>query len=214
MKKLIFIALLAATSAVQAQDRYQDTFPSPYSEYVTYSFSVHYGVSFPVGDQKNYIDRLSPANLVVQGEAMFPQQFSIGLKSGYQYAQQRLSRQVFQFDNQSVSAIQTRTLTIVPVLLTASYYFTPNDAALRPYVQIGGGGAFVDDTRYYGTLTDAHNGFRGAVAPAIGVRFYGKRERGLGGEIQAQYQYIGLKDSGFGNSQSLLISAGLTFRGF
>ncbi len=212
MKKILFAALLGLTTVAHAQDG--GIFESEFNRYVTYSFSAHYALSMPMGDQKNYINRTSPANLVLQGEAMFPGQFSLGFKSGYQYTQQRIPRQVYEFENQSVSAVQTRTLSIIPTMLTATYYFTPNNAAMRPYVQIAGGGAFVDDTRYYGTLTDGSNGFKGAYAPAIGLKYYGKKDKGLGGEIQAQYQQIGLKDSGFGNSQSLLISAGLTFRGF
>lgn len=212
MKNILLAVLLGTATIAHAQDG--GIFESEFNRYVTYSFSAHYALSMPFGDQKNYINRTSPANLVLQGEAMFPGQFSIGAKSGYQYTQQRLPRQVYTFGDQSISAVQTRTLTIVPALLTASYYFTPNNAALRPYVQIAGGGAYVDDTRYYGSLADGTNGFRGAFAPAVGVKYYGKKDRGLGGEIQAQYQQIGLKNSGFGNSQSLLISAGLTFRGF
>ncbi|MBC8155709.1 MAG: hypothetical protein H7Z72_22710 [Bacteroidetes bacterium] len=212
MKKLMLAALLGVASVAHAQDG--GLFESTFNRYVTYSFSAHYALSMPLGGQKNYIDRISPANLVLQGEAMFPGQFSIGAKSGYQYAQQRLPRQVYTIGDQSISAVQTRTLTIVPALLTASYYFTPNNAALRPYVQLAGGGAYVDDTRFYGSLADGTSGFRGAFAPAVGVKYYRKKERGLGGEIQAQYQQIGGQDSGFGNSQSLLISAGITFRGF
>lgn len=212
MKKLVLAVLLGTASVAHAQNG--GIFESEFNRYVTYSFSAHYALSMPLGDQRNYISRPSPANLVLQGEAMFPGQFSLGFKTGYQYTQQQFSRQVYQVGDQAVSAVQTRTLSIIPTMLTASFYFTPNNAALRPYVQIAGGGAYVDDTRYYGTLADGTNGFKGAFAPAIGLRYYGKKEKGLGGEIQAQYQQIGLKDSGFGNSQSLLISAGLTFRGF
>lgn len=212
MKKVIIAVLLGTATIAHAQNG--GIFESEFNRYVTYSFSAHYGLSMPLGSQRDYINKTSPANLVLQGEAMFPGQFSIGVKSGYQYSQQRFPRQVYQVGDQSVSAVQTRTLSIIPAMLTASFYFTPNNAAFRPYVQIGGGWAYVDDTRYYGTLTDGTNGFKGAFAPAIGLRYYGKKEKGLGGEIQAQYQQIGLTNSGFGNSQSLLISAGITFRGF
>lgn len=212
MKKLMTAALLGLSTLARAQDG--GLFESEFNRYVTYGFSAHYAVSKPLGGQLNYINRTSPANLVLQGEALFPGQFAIGVKSGYQYTQQRQPRQVYALGDQSISAVQTRTLTIIPAMLTASYYFAPNNAALRPYVQLAGGGAFVDDTRFYGSLTDGTNGFKGAFAPAIGLKYYGKKERGLGAEIQAQYQQIGLTDSGFGNSQSLLLSAGLTFRGF
>lgn len=219
MKTIRIIALLcvsAVSAWAQQQTRERDTYSaySPYNEYVTFNASLHYGIGLPFGTQADYLNKTTTANAVVQFDWMFPARFSLGLKSGYQYDQRRLPRQVFQFGDESVSAVQTRTLTVIPVLATASYYFADNTAALRPYVQLGGGGAFVDNSTFYGTLVDRQSGFRGAIAPAIGVKFYGKRDGNIGGEIQAQYQYIAHKDPTFSKLQGLLISAGLTFRWF
>ncbi|GAB3789544.1 hypothetical protein GCM10028818_58320 [Spirosoma horti] len=218
MKPIIaFIALMALTTTTRAQ--YQNdnkgnyTFPSPYQEYVTFNISARYGVAFPMGGTQGYIDKVSPTNFALEGEWLFPKRFSIGLKTGYQYNKQRLPRQVYEYENQSISAVQTRTLSVIPAMVSLSYYFADNAAALRPYVQFAGGGAFVDYTNYFGTLADQSSGFKGAIAPAIGVKYYGKREQGLGAEIQAQYQnvffnYDLLKNS----SPSLMLSAGISYR--
>ena len=212
---LALLFLLALTTAVQAQYRNNssDPFASNFDRYVTFNISARYGVAMPLGGQKGYIDRISPANFALEGEWLFPKRFSLGLKTGYQYNQQRLGRQVYDFGDQSVSAVQTRTLTVIPAMASASYYFAGNSAAIRPYVQVAGGGAFVDYTNYFGTLADQKTGFKGAVAPAIGLKFYGQREQKFGAEIQAQYQnvffnYDQLKNS----SPSLMLSAGLVYR--
>lgn len=186
---------------------------STYNRYVTFNGSIKYGVGLPLGTSRNYIDKISPANALVTMEWQFPQQFSLGLQSGYQYSQQRMPRAVYDLgDGQSISAVQTRTLTITPVMATASYYFTDPASAIRPYVQLAGGGAFVNYTNFYGTLTDTDKKFAGAIAPAIGVKVFGKREGGLGGEVQAQYQSIAYKYNEISNGQNLMLSAGLTFR--
>lgn len=218
MKPIIaFVALMALTTTAWAQ--YQNdnkgnyNFPSPYQEYVTFNISARYGVAFPMGGTQGYIDKVSPINLALDGEWLFPRRFSIGLKTGYQYNKQRLPRQVYEYENQSISAVQTRTLSVIPAMVSLSYYFADNAAALRPYVQFAGGGAFVNYTNYFGPLADQSSGFKGAIAPAIGVKYYGKREQGFGAEVQAQYQnvffnYDLLKNS----SPSLMLSAGISYR--
>lgn len=218
MKPIIaFVALMALTTTTWAQ--YQNdnkgnyNFPSPYQEYVTFNISARYGVAFPMGGTQGYIDRVSPTNLALDGEWLFPKRFSIGLKTGYQYNKQRLPRQVYQVGNEDVSAVQTRTLSVIPAMVSLSYYFADNAAALRPYVQFAGGGAFIDYTNYFGTLADQSNKFKGAIAPAIGVKYYGKREQGLGAEIQAQYQNVFFNyDLLKNNSPSLMLSAGISYR--
>ncbi|GAB4014589.1 hypothetical protein GCM10028773_01720 [Spirosoma koreense] len=212
---------MALTTTAWAQYRNDnsgdDLFQSPYNEYVTFNISARYGVAFPMGGQQGYIDRMSPTNFALEGEWLFPKRFSIGLKTGYQYNKQRLGRSVYNYvdgnTGQDISAVQTRTLSVIPAMVSLSYYFADNAAAIRPYVQFAGGGAFIDYTNYFGTLADQKNGFKGAIAPAIGVKYYGRREQGFGAEIQAQYQnvffnYDLLKNS----SPSLMISAGIAYR--
>ncbi|GAB4033844.1 porin family protein [Spirosoma gilvum] len=214
MKRILAaIALLGLSTAAWAQYQNEYTGSSIYDRYVTFNISARYGVAFPMGGQQGYIDRMSPTNVALDGEWLFPQRFSVGLKTGYQYTHQRLPRQVYEYDSQSISAVQTRTLSVIPAMVSLSYYFADNAAAIRPYIQVAGGGAFIDYTNYFGPLADQKNGFKGAIAPAIGLKFYGKREQGLGAEIQAQYQnvffnYDLLKSS----APSLMLSAGIIYR--
>ncbi|GAA4404621.1 hypothetical protein GCM10023187_22220 [Nibrella viscosa] len=217
MRKIVSMLLLVIPVTVTlAQDDYVNrpriSFETPFNRYVTFNMSAHYGVAVPMGTQTNYINRVSPANAVVQMEWMFPQRFSLGLLSGYQYTQERLPRQVYQFDSEAISAVQTRTLTIIPAMATAAYYFTDNAAAFRPYVQLGGGVARVNYTKFWGTLADQEARFSGAIAPAVGFKLFGRREGGLGLDVRAQYQQIFYNYAEINNNQNLLLSAGLTYR--
>ena len=215
MKRIsLLIALFSLTTVAWAQYKNEyNAESSIYDRYVTFNISVRYGISLPMGGQQGYIDKLSPTNLAIDGEWLFPQRFSIGLKTGYQYTNQRLPRQVYQYDNQSISAVQTRTLSIIPAMASLSYYFADNAAAIRPYLQMAGGGAFVDYTNYFGPLADQKSGFKGAIAPAIGLKFYSGREQGLGAEIQAQYQNVFFNYDLLKNSApSLMLSAGISYR--
>lgn len=215
MKRIIaLIALLGLTTSAWAQ--YKNEYnpeSSIYDRYVTFNISARYSVSFPMGGQQGYIDKLSSTNLALDAEWLFPQRFSIGVKTGYQYANQRLPRQVYQYGDEAISAVQTRTLSIIPAMASLSYYFADNAAAIRPYVQMAGGGAFVDYTNYFGPLADQKSGFKGAIAPAIGLKYYGRREQGFGAEIQAQYQNVFFNYDLLKNSApSLMLSAGIVYR--
>ena len=215
MKRIIALAaLLSLTTAAWAQ--YKNEYmgeSSTYDRYVTFTISARYGVSLPMGGQQGYIDKLSPTNLALDGEWLFPQRFSVGIKTGYQYTQMRMPRQVYQYGDQSISAVQTRTLSVIPAMVSLSYYFAGNADAIRPYIQMAGGGAYVDYTNYFGTLSDQKSGFKGAIAPAIGLKFYGRREQGLGAEIQAQYQNLFFNYDLLKNSApSLMLSAGISYR--
>lgn len=218
MKRFLLLALLAgalpySTKAQYVNEPYSNVLESTYNRYVTFNFSARYGVALPMGGQKTYINNISATNLALDGEWLFPKRFSIGLKSGYQYAQTRLPRQAIDYDDQTISAVQTRTLSVIPAMASLSYYFAENAAAIRPYVQLAGGGAFVNYINYFGTLADQSRVFRGAVAPAVGLKFYGQRENKFGAEIQAQYQNV-FFDYGqlSGSAPSLMLSAGLIYR--
>ncbi|AQG77895.1 hypothetical protein [Spirosoma montaniterrae] len=220
MKRFSFFILLAWLSAdawAQRSPDYSNIFESPFNRYVTFNIAARYGVAMPLGGQKTYIDAVSPANLALEGEWLFPQRFSLGIKTGYQYSQQRLGRQVVSFSEgnlgQDISAVQTRTLTIIPAMASLSYYFAENAAALRPYVQMAGGAAHVNYSNFFGSLVDQQTGFRGAIAPAVGVKYYGKREQGFGAEVQAQYQHVFFNYDRLPNSApSLMLSAGIVYR--
>ncbi|MGV3558150.1 hypothetical protein [Larkinella arboricola] len=184
-----------------------------FDRFVSGRVTVFYGVALPMGSQQNYIDKVGNRNFSVAVEAMFPGRFSVGGRIGQNYFSQRLPRQVYSFDDGSdVSAVQTRTLTTVPLLAIGSVYLNDINSTFRPYLQMGAGGAYVDYTKYYGTLSDQKTGIRAALAPAVGAKFQFGKGNNFGGEVQAQYQNVFFKYNELSNSSNLLLSVGLSYR--
>ncbi|WP_128546062.1 outer membrane protein [Larkinella soli] len=182
------------------------------SRYSSGSATVFYGVGFPTSSQQSYIDKMGTRNFALAIEADFPGHLSLGGRIGHQYTSDRLPRQVISLgDGSDVSAVQTRTLTLVPLMAIGSYHLTERNAPFRPYVQLGAGGAYVDYTTYYGSLADQKTGVRAAVAPAVGAKFLFGRNSNLGAEIQAQYQHVFFNYNELKNSGNVLVSVGLSY---
>ncbi|MFC5412639.1 hypothetical protein ACFPMF_25160 [Larkinella bovis] len=216
-KKIIFslIGLVWALGAVAqiSPDEEKSYQSSLYRQFVSGRATVFYGAALPMGSQQNYIDKAGSRSFALAFEAMFPGRFSVGGRIGQQYFSQRLPRQVFSFpDGSDISAVQTRTLTLVPLLAIGSVYLNDVNSTFRPYLQLGAGGAYVDYTQYYGTLADQKTGIRAALAPAVGAKFQFGKGNNLGGEIQAQYQNVFFKYNELNNSTNLLLSVGLSYR--
>ena len=208
------LGAVAQTDTDQNENGRSDNFRnSLFERFVSGRATVFYGVGLPMGSQQNYVDKLGSRNFSVAFEAMFPGRFSIGGRIGHQYVSQQLPRQVYSFeDGTDVSAVQTRTLTMVPLLAIGSVYLNDITSVFRPYLQLGAGGAYVDYARYYGTLVDQKTGVRAALAPAVGAKFQFGKNNNLGGEIQAQYQHVFFNYNELENSSNLLFSVGLSYR--
>jgi hypothetical protein len=221
MKKRVLFSLIgliwalgaAAQTDADEKDRTKQFNNTLYERFVSGRATVFYGVGLPMGSQQNYMDKVGNRNFAVAIEAMFPGRFSVGARIGQQFVSERLPRQVYSLDDGSeISAVQTRTLNIVPLLAIGSVYLNNINSVFRPYFQMGAGGAYVDYAKYYGTLTDQKNGIRGALAPAIGAKFQFGKGNNLGGEIQAQYQHVFFNYNELKNSRNLLLSVGLSYR--
>lgn len=213
MKRISMMLMLwlVAGVALAQEDGYQ--MPSFYERFVTGRATLYGGVAIPSGTQTDFINSRNNAAFGLALEAVFPKNFSAGVRTGYQYLSERLPRQTIETGSGAISAVQTRTLTTVPVLAIGSFFFTGVNAPIRPYIQAGAGGAYVTYTKYWGSLADREQGIRAAIAPAAGVRFqFGGPEGRLGAELQAQYQQVFFNYNEIQNTQNLLLSAGLSFR--
>jgi hypothetical protein len=107
---------------------------SPYERYTTYRVSVTGGLGLPVGTFSDYMDKTTLRNYTLGLDFVFPKNnLSLGVSVGSQYFQNRLPRQVYNFDGQDVSAVQTRTF--------AAYWGTipTGDNGFRFVAQAGAG---------------------------------------------------------------------------
>jgi hypothetical protein len=191
---LLFISTLTASSlwaqqVIEKPQLYKRS--SPYERYSTYRVSLSGGLALPMGSFKNYMAANSFHNYSVSLDLVFPQNnLSVGASIGSQYFQNRLPRQVFEFDNGAVSAVQTRTFSAYPIVLTGSYHLAKVTAQVRPYVQVGAGGAFTELINYWGSLPTGDNGFKMLVQGGAGVRALLNKTGHFGLEAGVTYQYM------------------------
>ena len=188
---------------------------SPYERYTTYRVSVTGGLGLAAGTFSNYMTKSTLRNYSVGLEFVFPKNnMSLGVSAGSQYFQNRLPRQIYNFDGQDVSAVQTRTFTAYPLIVTGSYHIGKVNSIIRPYVQVGAGGAYAEVANYWGLIPTGDNGFRFVAQAGAGLRVLFKKTGNWGLELGATYQHMpftveseGIKDASTFNAR-----AGLFYR--
>ncbi len=212
----VFVLILAATLAAQAQkgpDLY--TLDSPYKRYTHNLATFRWSAALPMGSLSDgYIDKASAANYSLSLEWVLRNSpFSIGGEVGKLYFQQRLPRAIYQFDEEDVSAIQTRTYSNVPVQGFVNYHLTPVDARIRPYVQLGAGAHFNNYINYYGTLADQKKQITFGLSGGVGSRFLFKKDGSIGLDLAVRYGQNFFKYEYITNgTANLSASAGLFYR--
>ena len=188
---------------------------SPYERYTTYRISVTGGLGLPMGSFGDYMEKSTLRNYSILMDFVFPKNnLSVGVSLGSQYFKNRLPRQVYNFDSQDVSAVQTRTLSAIPLVVTGSYHIGKVNAPIRPYVQVGLGGAFAELANYYGTIPTGDNGFRFVAQAGAGIRALFNKNGKFGLEAGVTYQHLPFEVAGEGvkDASSFNVRAGLFYR--
>jgi outer membrane protein W len=139
------------------------------------SINVDYAVAQPFGSVKNYADKTSFRGWRAGIQYQLNDQLSVGLRSGFQEFYERLPRAVYSSKGGDISAVQTRSLQVTPILATVHYQLTKPDAAVIPYVGIGVGAANMLYNKYWGEFTDRYNSWQFAASPEVGINIpFGK----------------------------------------
>lgn len=215
MRKLLFVSILGIAlclpTVLSAQvPLYKET--SPYERYTTYAVTLRTGVGLPMSSFKDYIGKSTLLNYSLGGEFVFKRHFSVGALLSYAAFDQRQPRQLYSGDGVDISAVQTRTFTNLSMLATGAYYFTGVNAPLRPYVQAGAGFGLNEYATYWGVISDAENGFRLQVRPALGLKVLFSKKGHLAADVQAAWMYSSFESGYMKNYSNLGLTAGLTYR--
>src|SRR4051812_11816194 len=113
MKKIAVIVLFLAGAvrafAQEAPKLY--TLPSPFERYTHYLATARFMGAAPLGSfSNNYIDKTSFQNYSISIEWVLRNAFSVGGEIGSTYFEKRIPRALYQSGDETVSAVQTRTL--------------------------------------------------------------------------------------------------------
>ena len=218
MKKLIFAAfLISALSSVQAQETAPRlyTLPSPFERYTHYLATIRYTGAVPLGSfSDSYIDKASFKNYSISLEWVLRNSpLSVGGELGSSYFQKRIPRAVYQSGDETLSAVQTRTLNQYPLQVFANYHFLGKSSSVQPYVQLSGGVSFLDYTLYYGSLAQQKQKTAPTYGIGAGSKFMFKKDGSFGADVRLKYQGTSFKydyvDKGV---PTLNVSIGLFYR--
>ena len=167
MKKIVvvcmsIVAACGISSAASAQSKVK--------------LEVDYNVGIPLGSFKNdYVGKASFRGATGEISYTINPKFSLGLYSGYQNFYQKYPRQVYKLDgNQTVSAVLSNSMDIVPLLLRGS--FNPmgaSNAKVQPYVSAGAGVDLINYGQYLGEFggTQSSAAFAAQVGAGIKIAF-------------------------------------------
>lgn len=164
--------------------------PSPYERFSHFQLTPRIGVSLPLGGLADqYIAKPGLPAYSLSMEWIQPRRFSFGVELGSMSLNERLGRATYTFDNQQISAVQTRTLRTTYGQAVASYHFGGPNAAFRPYIQAGLGAELVDYTLYWGSLATSDERVRLSFKPAVGLRYLFGKEGHFALDARLQYSH-------------------------
>lgn len=185
MKKIrIWILLLmgcVASEAVSAQFR------------PPLSVDANYSIAQPLGSVKDYTNKTSFRGWGAGIQYMLNDQWAVGIRSGYQDFYERLPRAIYHDQQGDVSAVQTRTLQVIPIQATVSYSFLKQDQPVLPYVMLGVGTAHMQYEKYWGEFVEEDGSWRFLVSPEAGINVPFGKASPLMFNVNVRYNYAPYK---------------------
>jgi hypothetical protein len=177
---------------------------------------LSYNISTPLGSFKNdYINKTSYRGGTGEISYTINPKFSVGLNAGYQNYYQKYDRQLYKLEgNQTVSAVLTNSIDIMPVLLRGTFYPLANNTTLKvvPYLSAGVGVNLVNYGQYLGEFGETHASSAFAAQAGAGILIPLRKEVSQTGiKLGATYNYSNYKHNEISNLNSVGISAGLVF---
>ena len=186
---LVFVCL----SAWAQQKPQLYNLPTPFERYSHYNLTVRGGAAIPMGAfSSDYIDKTTIRNYSVALDWILQKPFSIGLEVGKTQYSKTMPRELYEQDGKEISAVQTRTLSLMPIQGVVSYHFAGTNATIRPYVQAAVGGDLLDYTLYYGNLADQKQSIKLTYGAAAGAKFLFKKDGNFGADLRVKYNQTAL----------------------
>jgi hypothetical protein len=175
-----------------------------------------YNVSAPLGSFKNdFIGNTSYRGGYGELSYAFNPKFSLGVHSGFQSYYQKFDRQVYKLEaNQTVSAVVSNTMEIVPVMLRGT--FSPLGASatakIQPYVSAGAGVSLVNYGQYLGEFGGTETSSPFAAQAGAGIKIpFGNQYNQTAFKIGATYNFTNYKRNELSGLNTVGVNAGVVF---
>ncbi len=212
--KTLLLGIILSAPAFAQQNPQLYNLPSPYDRYSHYVATVRGGAGIPIGPfSSSYIDKPTLRNYSFSVDWVLQKPISIGVEVGKTFYSQRLPRAIYQTTDGDISAVQTRTIDLMPIQGVISYYFAKPNAMIRPYIQASVGADLLNYSLYYGSLADQLQSVKLTYGGAAGAKFLFKRDGSVGADIRIKYNQTSLNydyvDKGVGQINA---TVGLFYR--
>jgi hypothetical protein len=211
----ILLLYLTMSAPLLAQEKPQlYTIPSPFDRYSHYNVTLRAGAAIPMGQfSSDYIDKASLDNYSIGLEWVLQSPISVGAEVGYSFFTQKLPRAIYEINGQDVSAVQTRTISLIPIQGTVNYNLGTPNVPVRPYVQVSLGAAMADYSLYYGSLATQEQSVKFSYGGAVGTKILFKKDGSLGADLRIKYNNTPLKFDYIQNGVSQLnATVGIYYR--
>ncbi|WP_028982506.1 hypothetical protein [Sporocytophaga myxococcoides] len=173
--KLLCLLLLILLAKPEAKAQYRNL------------FLYNYSAGKTVGSLDKFIDGKYYDGFHIDLRHFFKEDYSFGFRIGWNNVKAVLDRQSFQTDKGTVSAIQTRYMSSLPVVLNA-FYYPLKGKSLIPYVGGSLGVYVMDYQKWFGSVAFKKKSFRPGISPEIGfLAPIKKSEVGVGAFARFNY---------------------------
>ena len=218
MKKIISYTLALAVLLVlstranaQYQQRYYtDDLPEYPPAPVT--FELRYSAGLPMDGLKQQVSNTSYNGW--DASLMFPlgRHFHLGVALEYQDFYQKYPRADYYYGDQytNISAVVSNSIQNIPILLKGTYALLGPNAFIQPYIGVGVGVNAVTYRQYLGEFTnyDQSSG-KLAVNGEVGIKIPVSRNRRLGIDLAAEYNYLPYNQFGINNMDYIGLKGGI-----
>jgi len=150
-------------------------------------FLYNYSAGIGVGTLNDFVDKKYYDGFHIDLRHFYKEKYTYGFRIGWNKAKAVLDRQSYQTDKGTISAIQTRYMGTVPVVLNF-FYYPVKDKVVIPYIGGSLGGYFIDYQKWFGSISFKDKGLRPGLCPEIGVLAPVKKsELGVGAFVRFNY---------------------------
>lgn len=206
MKKL---AILFLFFIAISKDDHAQTPTQTQSYTVTDRFFIGYEVAFPGGD---FISRTSWSGGRFEYRIMIKPNVSVGIGSSWNSFEQYTPRTVYQKEDGSgaITSDIIKQVYTVPITASAHYYFRGKEKLL-PYLGVGLGAQYSDQTVYLNIYALDENNWGFVVRPEIGLIYSFNPAFGM--FLSGAYNYSTNKNDAFDidNLHHFAVTIGITF---
>lgn len=194
MKKIIAIAVFSLFVFTQ----------SVYSQVPGY-WSLQYATGFGSGDLAEYISQPSFRGGLIEYRKPVKDNLLVGVDLGWNVFYEKKEADTYTSGTESLSGIQYRTQNSIPILVSAEY-FPSTENALKPYVGLGIGTMYIERSTDMGQWRWKENPWSFAIKPELGFLY--ELSFNTSFKLAAKY-YNGFKTGQLDNQGYFSISAGL-----